>query len=59
MEVDRLLRSRIQFAVNISFQFLLPTLSIGLGYFLLFSAFVSPSPAIVPGSLSMPFGSSY
>jgi len=36
MEFDPLLLARIQFAVNISFHILFPTISIGLGYFLLF-----------------------
>lgn len=36
MEFDPLLLARIQFALNISFHILFPTISIGLGYFLLF-----------------------
>lgn len=36
MEFDPLLLSRIQFALNISFHILFPTISIGLAYFLLF-----------------------
>ena len=36
MEFDPFLLSRIQFALNISFHILFPTISIGLAYFLLF-----------------------
>lgn len=36
MEFDPFLLSRIQFALNISFHILFPTITIGLGYFLLF-----------------------
>ena len=36
MEFDPILLSRIQFALNISFHILFPTISIGLAYFLLF-----------------------
>ena len=36
MEFDPVLLSRIQFALNISFHILFPTISIGLAYFLLF-----------------------
>jgi len=36
MELDPVLLSRIQFALNISFHILFPTISIGLAYFLLF-----------------------
>ena len=39
MEFDPVLLSRIQFALNISFHILFPTISIGLAYFLLFTAF--------------------
>jgi len=36
MEFDPFILSRIQFALNISFHILFPTITIGLGYFLLF-----------------------
>lgn len=36
MEFDPFVLSRIQFALNISFHILFPTITIGLGYFLLF-----------------------
>ena len=36
MEFDPIVLSRIQFALNISFHILFPTITIGLGYFLLF-----------------------
>ena len=36
MDFDPVLLSRIQFALNISFHILFPTITIGLGYFLLF-----------------------
>jgi cytochrome d ubiquinol oxidase subunit I len=36
MDFDPLILARIQFALNISFHILFPTISIGLGYFLLF-----------------------
>jgi len=36
MEFDPVILSRIQFALNISFHILFPTITIGLGYFLLF-----------------------
>lgn len=36
MEFDPVLLSRVQFALNISFHILFPTITIGLGYFLLF-----------------------
>jgi cytochrome d ubiquinol oxidase subunit I len=36
MELDALVLSRIQFALNISFHILFPTITIGLAYFLLF-----------------------
>ena len=36
MELDPLLLARIQFALNISFHILFPTITIGLAYFLLF-----------------------
>ena len=36
MEVDAMLLSRLQFAANISFHILFPTISIGLGWLLLY-----------------------
>ena len=36
MELDPFLLARIQFALNISFHILFPTITIGLAYFLLF-----------------------
>jgi len=36
MEFDPFILSRVQFALNISFHILFPTITIGLGYFLLF-----------------------
>jgi cytochrome bd-type quinol oxidase subunit 1 len=36
MELDPFVLSRIQFAANITFHILFPTITIGLGWFLLF-----------------------
>ena len=50
MELDPFVLSRIQFAANITFHILFPTITIGLGWFLLFFRALHPNRQHVLGA---------